>query len=273
MNSTTINCILFVVITYLLTCITAWSLPPQYVTLLATFVPALVAILLTVYNKQKVRDLFKLSSLKNCSLGFVFMLISIILSSCLWLIITWLGLSSLNIEWTLEKVKDFSIARIMLALLLSFVINIVCALGEEIGWRAYLLKNLKSQIPNFYMRAIVVGLIWAIWHMPLYRSIGPSIWEDGFTFPIICAFIFYCCTFSIILTWLFEKDNSVWPVTIIHGTGNFMAHTIPMLFATVSLPISTSDGVIGTILLMVAYFIVAMGVIWFDKTRGRCLSN
>ncbi len=68
MNLTTINCTLFVVITYFLTCIIAWCLPFKDITLLTTFVPASVAILLTIYNKQKVRDLFKLSSPKKLSI-------------------------------------------------------------------------------------------------------------------------------------------------------------------------------------------------------------
>nr|WP_237342905.1 CPBP family intramembrane glutamic endopeptidase [Wolbachia endosymbiont of Folsomia candida] len=250
----------------------AWSLPPEYVTL-ATFVPATVAILLTVYNKQKIRDLFKRSSLKNCLLGVIIPVVVFMLYSCMLLIITWLGFSFLNMKYTLEKVKDFSVARILFVLLVSFAIQIVCTLGEEIGWRSYLLKNLKSQIPNFYMRATVVGLIWGIWHIPLYKAIGPSFWEDGFTLPIICAFILAICAYSIMFTWLFEKDNSVWPVNIAHATSNFFTQTFPLLFTTISLPVPNHVSIIGHILIAVAYFIVAMGVIWFDKTRGRRLSN
>lgn len=271
MNSTTINCTLFVILTYLLTSIIAWSAPPQYVAL-ATFVPASVAILLTAYNKQKVRDLFKLSSLKNCFLSFIIPIVALVLY---WVIIIGLDLSFLKVEYTLEKAKGFSVVVILFGILLTFAMLIITSLGEEVGWRGYLLKNLKSQIPNFYIRAIVVGLIWAIWHIPIYTVPGSVdsaiLWKDGFTFPIICTYILCVCTMSIMFTWLFEKDNSVWPVTIAHATNNFIV-SVSITFTTYS-PVSTSTAVIGIMLVAVSYFVVAMGMILFDKTCGNRLSN
>lgn len=76
MNSTIINCIFFVLITYLLilTLTLSWRLPLQYVFILrwlTIYIPASVAIVLKVYNKQKLRDIFKLSSRKNCAMGFL----------------------------------------------------------------------------------------------------------------------------------------------------------------------------------------------------------
>jgi hypothetical protein len=90
MNRATINCTLFVLITCLLTCILAcildWSLPTEYLGYsgpLAMLIPGSVAISLTIYNKEKVRDLFKRSSLKNCLLGFIIPLVAVMLSNCL----------------------------------------------------------------------------------------------------------------------------------------------------------------------------------------------
>jgi membrane protease YdiL (CAAX protease family) len=123
------------------------------------------------------------------------------------------------------------------------------------------------------MRAIVVGLIWAIRHIPTYKVMGTLLWEDGFTSPIICTFVSYLCAMSIMYTWLFEKDNSIWPVTIIHATNNFIGQVVLPLFTTGSLPIPTSTAVISQIFMAIAYFVVAMGVIWFDKARGRRLSD
>lgn len=151
MNLTTINCTLFVVITYFLTCIIAWCLPFKDITLLTTFVPASVAILLTIYNKQKVRDLFKLSSPKNCLLGFILILVSMLISNGLLSI--YCGFSFFRESFTLDRVKDLSAVLsplVMLFVLLStFVMWIIMSLGEEIGWRGYLLKNLKSKNIKF----------------------------------------------------------------------------------------------------------------------------
>ncbi len=273
MNLTTINCTLFVVITYFLTCIIAWCLPFKDITLLTTFVPASVAILLTIYNKQKVRDLFKLSSPKNCLLGFILILVSMLISNGLLSI--YCGFSFFRESFTLDRVKDLSAVLsplVMLFVLLStFVMWIIMSLGEEIGWRGYLLKNLKSKISNFYIRAIIVGIIWSVWNIPTYVVAGSALWKDGFTFPTICAYTLYICAMSIMFTWLFEKDNSIWPVTIAHATNNLVYSVLSILMP--SPPLSTFDAVIRLTLGAAGYFIVAIGVIWFDKARERHLSN
>ncbi|WP_174855545.1 CPBP family intramembrane glutamic endopeptidase [Wolbachia endosymbiont of Ctenocephalides felis wCfeT] len=273
MNSTIVNCTLFVAITYLLTCIIAWSLPTQYAAL-TTFIPALVAILLTACNKQRVSDLFKLSSLKNCSLGFVIMLAARVIALLLAILI-FTFVATGEYVYTLEKVKYLNAVQIFFILLSTFIMLIITSLGEEIGWRGYLLKKLRSQIPNFYARAIIVGFIWAIWHIPLYIAPGSAesamLWKDGFTFPIMCSYILVICTMSIMFTWLFEKDNSVWPVTIAHATNNFTVVAITLF--TIGPPASTATIVIGYILAAVAQLTVAMGVICFDKTRERRLSS
>ncbi len=274
MNSTTINCILFVVITYLLTCIVAWSVPTQYVSPPVMFVPAIVAIGLTIYNKEKVRNLFKLSSLRTCFLGFIIPIVTLyVVYFGIYLLIEYLLDLPREVEWTLEKVKDVNIAMLLFGLSMSFVVYIVFCLGEEIGWRSYLLKNLKSQIPNFYVRALVVGFIWAIWHMPIWYVMGPMLWEDGFTFTLSCAYIPMVCVFSIVFTWLFEKDNSVWPVTIFHATLDYIVQVIPSVFTTFSLPASNYISALSMILMAISYLIIGVGIIWFDKTRGRRLSD
>uniref|UniRef100_UPI0038737CAB CPBP family intramembrane glutamic endopeptidase n=1 Tax=Wolbachia endosymbiont (group A) of Andrena haemorrhoa TaxID=2953976 RepID=UPI0038737CAB len=73
--------------------------------------------------------------------------------------------------------------------------SIIMSLGEEIGWRGYLLKNLKSKISNFYIRAIIVGIIWSVWHIPTYVVAGSALWKDGLhsRLFVLIPFIFVQC--------------------------------------------------------------------------------
>ncbi|APR98263.2 CPBP family intramembrane glutamic endopeptidase [Wolbachia endosymbiont of Folsomia candida] len=273
MNSTTINCILFVIITYVLTCIVAWS-GNQYVISIATFIPATVAMGLTIYNKEKIRDLFKRSSLRNCFLGFIIPIVTLyLINSIIVLLIYYLLELPWEVEYTLEKIKDFSAVMLLFILLSNFVMLIITSLGEEIGWRSYLLKKLKTKIPNFYARAIVIGFIWGLWHMPLWQAVGPMLWKDGLTLSVAFVFMASACSASLLFTWLFEKDNSIWPVTILHATTNYICQTIPMLFTTMTLPVPNYMTVYGLVSLAISYLIVGVGVIWFDKVRGHRLSD
>lgn len=48
----------------------------------------------------------------------------------------------------------------------------VGAFGEELGWRGYLHKRLKMGLPAGLVTSIIVGVLWALWHIGLYGN-GP----------------------------------------------------------------------------------------------------
>ncbi|MDN5248440.1 MAG: CPBP family intramembrane metalloprotease [Wolbachia endosymbiont of Tyrophagus putrescentiae] len=245
-------------------------MPPQYAAL-AIFMPGTVAISLTIYNKEKVKDLFKFSSLKNCLSGFIIPIVAILITYTFYLYYFSFWDEYFG-SFTLKKIKDLvpgqevNITTLLPTLLpITFVYLIFTSLGEEVGWRAYLLKKLKPTIPNFYARTIIVGIIWGIWHIPIYTANSSDMWKDGFTLPIICTYVIYTCVLSIIFAWLFEKDNSIWPVTFFHTTFNFQA-SIHMQFTTL-FPVSTSEAVVSNILLAASYLIVWGSIVWFDRRR------
>lgn len=54
--------------------------------------------------------------------------------------------------------------QIVLAYLAAVTLNMVFALGEEIGWRGYLYDLLGSK-PTA-TAALIVGALWGLWHSP-----------------------------------------------------------------------------------------------------------
>jgi len=69
-------------------------------------------------------------------------------------------------------------------------------LGEELGWRGFLLPSLLRQRPAL-LASIILGAIWALWHLPLYyRSWVMTPWKGpDFLIAVIC--------FAILLTGLY----------------------------------------------------------------------
>ena len=61
----------------------------------------------------------------------------------------------------------------------SFGFLMIINSGEEIGWRGFALSRLQSVIKNPLVASIVLGAIWAIWHLPLYLNPEQS------SFPLI----------------------------------------------------------------------------------------
>ncbi len=91
------------------------------------------------------------------------------------------------------------------------------ALGEEIGWRGFLVPHLAQKL-TFTQTAIVSGLIWSFWHYPGllfadYNS-GTPAWYGLGCFTIMVVSI------SFIFAWMRLKSGSLWTGVLLHASHN-----------------------------------------------------
>lgn len=97
--------------------------------------------------------------------------------------------------------------------------------GEEFGWRGYLQLRLFPGRP--VMSAVVTGLIWAAWHLPLTLR--------GFGFPdhpLVGGLLFYpigLIFLSIIFGWLRLKTGSIWSSSLAHAATNAVGGNLTLL--------------------------------------------
>jgi membrane protease YdiL (CAAX protease family) len=86
-------------------------------------------------------------------------------------------------------------------------------LGEEPGWRGLLLPELMGRY-SMLTASLVVGVIWFIWHMPLYLADGKSLHPIGFFINVVCQ--------SVIFTWFYLRARqSTFFMIFLHNTSNF----------------------------------------------------
>jgi len=104
-------------------------------------------------------------------------------------------------------------------ILVGAVINTVPALGEEIGWRGWLVPRLQplGTVPM----VLVSGVIWGLWHAPLillgYNYPGLPGWLG------LAAMCGMTTAFGAVLAWLRLASGSVWPAALGHGALNASA--------------------------------------------------
>ena len=90
-------------------------------------------------------------------------------------------------------------------------------LGEELGWRGFLLPELQKKYTNL-KSAIIIGFIWFIWHIPLWWApFGTLVSGESISFlPVITYFLMLMCL-SIIITWLvINSKGSVLVAILFH---------------------------------------------------------
>jgi membrane protease YdiL (CAAX protease family) len=91
------------------------------------------------------------------------------------------------------------------------------ALGEEIGWRGFLVPNL-AQNNGFTRTAVISGLIWSVWHYPIlifadYNS-GTPTWYGLSCFTVMVVSI------AIVFAWFRLKSGSLWTGVFLHASHN-----------------------------------------------------
>ncbi|MCU0521206.1 MAG: CPBP family intramembrane metalloprotease [Anaerolineae bacterium] len=119
---------------------------------------------------------------------------------------------------------------LMLAYILEYMVLdglalSVLAIGEEFGWRAYLLQKLMARFSSgeyayaasaARKAALLVGVIWSVWHWPgmfLTMTFDPAM---TLFHPLV--YILTTTSQGVLLAWASLRSGSVWPAAIGHMT-------------------------------------------------------
>jgi membrane protease YdiL (CAAX protease family) len=90
--------------------------------------------------------------------------------------------------------------------------------GEEIGWRGLALPLLQQHLGSL-VGNIAVGVLWALWHLPLFWLRGSYQYGDS-----ILLFMLLLTCWSVIMGMLVDKGGgSVLPAILFHEGANFIA--------------------------------------------------
>ncbi len=103
-----------------------------------------------------------------------------------------------------------------------WLLLIVAGFAEETGWRGLAVSQLMKD-RSLLTTALIVGVLWAMWHVPTfftidnYRSLGVG-FVPGFVVGIVAG--------SIFLAWLYRASGeSILMVSLWHGTYNLVSGT------------------------------------------------
>ncbi len=145
------------------------------------------------------------------------------------------------------------------------VVNILPTLGEELGWRGYLLPKLRELFSD-RVALVVTGVIWGFWHFPIIvmgHNYGTG--YAGYPWLGILAMIVFCVSLGIVEGYASIRLDSVIPAAMIHSAVNAGAG-LPFLMAATgynALLGPAITGLVGGLPLML------LAVILFVKTGTR----
>jgi membrane protease YdiL (CAAX protease family) len=105
-------------------------------------------------------------------------------------------------------------------LVVSFVVSTVFILGEEIGWRGYLLPRVQ-QLTGKRRAAVATGLFHGCFHLPLIL-IATTYDQYGTRWIVAPAAVLTIAAGGVFYAYLWDGSASVWPVAIAHNAANTM---------------------------------------------------
>ncbi len=212
----------------------AASLPLEYgiakngldltLVVLLTFSPAFASVVARLVMGDGFRDIsFKLDRRmwRSFSLGVLYPVV--------------VGLPAYSLAWSLGLARfeppvihplgfavagDGPLERMVVCAIFASTVGLLgmipLAIGEEVGWRGFMLTRLmEARVPR---PVLTSAFIWALWHVPLLAS-GHYIPSPN---PVVSIFFFFISASGTawVMAKLRLKTGSVWPPIVLHAAWN-----------------------------------------------------
>ncbi len=138
-----------------------------------------------------------------------------------------------NSEFVSQVARDFGLqgmppwgSLVLYVVLFGTVIllrSLASALGEEIGWRGFLVPELAKHM-SFTKLSLISGLVWSAYHVPLLMfadyNAGTNRWYALGCFTVMIV------SMSFSMAWLTLKSGSLWPAALFHASHNLFIQAI-----------------------------------------------
>lgn len=194
---------------------------------LAAFISSII-MLKSSGEKVRLKSVLNLCGFKKCKWRYIFMgllipLIYILVPYLLY----WTIFPGTFTTYTTNPLGF--ILSIFISIVVGTVISLVSAIGEEIGWRGFMLPKLTAHL-GLKKALVISGLFWCFWHFPLiifgdYME-GTPLWYN------LTAFVACIFPVAIIFGILALESGSVWPAALLHAAHNNYDQSIFGLMAT-----------------------------------------
>ena len=185
-------------------CFISFKLDDPNFSILTVFTPSLVALVLTAatIGKKGVYELFVRQTVRKIAVK--------------WFLVSALGIPAIASLARLTSLgfntSEFGLRTTQI--LPQMVVITLIGLGEEYGWRGFLLPRLMKRFSVFHS-SLILGLIWGFWHFPAYL-IGTGVPQD----MNFMVFMLWVVLGTLFISWIYFYTRSVLTSIFAHISAN-----------------------------------------------------
>ncbi len=164
-------------------------------------------------------------------------------------------------QFTIVEEFSFSIGTVP-----TFLILLLAAGFEELGWRGYAIESLNSKL-NYFEATLIFGILWSLWHLPMFfipHSYQAELLQEDFL--LVANFFISIVPLAFIIGWFCKKNSgSILGAVLIH----FIINITQEFFQ-----VSPYTKCIQTVILIViaVAFVLADKKMFFEKPQGQAAS-
>lgn len=148
-----------------------------------------------------------------------------------------------------------------IAAIISGVTVSFAALGEEAGWRGYMMPKM-IELWGVGKAVVIGGIIWGVWHWPL-TCVGHNFGTGYFGYPFtgFAGMCVMCIFMGIILTFLTYRSGSIWPATILHAVNNASPSVLQYFINSEKMNGWRSDSVVSFLICMLPMMVMRVFIL------------
>ncbi|MCM3569792.1 CPBP family intramembrane glutamic endopeptidase [Neobacillus mesonae] len=207
------------------------------------FIPAAAAIIFSIFTGERFNGFKPKMNGKALLFGILYPLVFILLCAVLAQI---LGIGT----WNADK---FPNGKMIVTIVITILLNLFTVLGEEYGWRGYLLPKLTMHWGKT-KATIILGIIWALFHAPAVLFLAKT---TGISHPWLLCLIQAGCVFviSFAFSYCYYLSGNIIPVLFLHSVWNVInTHVLGSIYTNEhgmmdgSIVLFNGEGLLGLVL-------------------------
>lgn len=110
--------------------------------------------------------------------------------------------------------------------------GLVAGFFEEIGWMGFAFPKMR-RTENALAPAVLLGLLWGAWHIPVIDYLGTSTPHGAYWLPFFLAFTAAMTAMRVLIAWTYANTKSVVLAQLLHAssTGSLVIFSPPRVTA------------------------------------------